>query len=156
MIEKELTPEADFKNHVSQDPKIVHQIWALAMKYISRYVPLAAHQSLTLTADGAWHDLDVSAYVSATAFKIKFTIHATSTVGRWMYISTRQNGSAMDWDNIEGLELSDHTNDEFVHIRTWDRTLEQTLDSSKVMEYLITQDGMTIVADLVGYYETLA
>lgn len=157
MIEKELVPEADFKNHVSQDPKIVHQIWALAMKYIQRYVPLAAHQALTLTNDGAWHDLDLSAYISATAKRVKIAVYVTegASADRWFILETRKHGSAMDYENIWATENLDTTTG-YCTIQKYAFTFEQECDDAGVIQYLLSSDMTTANIDLVGYYETLA
>lgn len=92
----ETASRADLEAHKHERPQSAHGIWDLARGYIdshcASYVELASPQSLTLTNDGAWHDLDISAYVPASVFMVTLRCEMISD-SRWFLLRTRPEGS---------------------------------------------------------------
>lgn len=104
-----------------------------------------------LTADGAWHDLDLTADTSANAKGVILWGHVTRGAGSAIrYIWTRKNGSAAasGEGGVGGGGAGTTTG-------TWDSygQWHQGCDSGQVIEYNIQTNSVSAFLYVVGYWE---
>jgi hypothetical protein len=156
MAEKEVARQADMGAHIRAGWTEAHQIWPNVKTYIDskpaylRWKTTPA--ALTLTNDGANHDLDLTANTSARA--VAAVISAWQDAGggepRWFKLYLKPKG-ATDWAVKIGWEIND-SGDATCWANFWGGQAIIGLDSGQELTYLLAAEG-SITIQLVGYYD---
>jgi hypothetical protein len=145
------TLKADLESHKSADPNTVHGIMDRLRTLIPKYVsmtPTAIQGSMTM--DGAWRDLDLSAYLPTTVFMVNIVISGVDE-GRWSMCYFRPNGSSESggetrflWEVID--PVSGNCKFAKATAQLWCSMVDRTL------EYNISSEG-TLTILLIGYWK---
>jgi hypothetical protein len=155
MKQKVVAQESDLKQHLGTSHRTAHGIEDGLKSSIWNYVELAAEQTLTVTMDGSWRTLDLSALVPATAVMVRLVFQAGGgTAGAYEYIYTRVPGHTTQFGDVARLYVKDSTSADG-KIQQYACRLEQLLGPGKTIEYYI-QKTNTAALYLVGYWVALA
>jgi hypothetical protein len=152
--ESELVKQSELKQHLAEDPKTAHRILALLGPYCWRFVEIAP-VTLTLTWDNSYHDVDVSANVSATAKMVTLRVKCVSA-NVYCRAFFRTNGSTADPERAFKSELQLNVDDSTINnVLVSGQVHELGLDANKIFEMKGQKSGGTVTVMLCGYWETL-
>jgi len=153
MGDKDFAKDNDFQHHLNDDWHIVHGLWVQIRGYLDRNLLRlnwkTTPQSLTLTNDSAWHELDLTAYTSSKTVAVIISIGQLSSGGRWFTLRTRKKGSSADYEGIFSYNIDNHT------IENFGGQILQAVDGGQVLEYNLARECNPGVY-LVGYWDTAA
>ncbi len=87
MKKSPVAASSDLDGHISANPRVAHGVWNMVRPLIAATIPAVVDTPTDLvsafTWDDAWHDMDLSAYTSATARWAIMAVGCRRTIGNY-------------------------------------------------------------------------